>query len=119
MRYITLPEPVELPIPADKSGTPLQYTLERFLVENCWSHPIWHETATHQEAFFRIYDKFAEAFKSEGKIKVVALEDADYEVFLPIATQRGVKLREDLVYPLQMLMRCFFTAASKAQDQPS
>lgn len=115
MRYITLPEPVELPISTDDKGTPLKYGLDRYLHENVWPHPFWRESGDNQEAFFRIFEKFADAFTTSSK--VVALEDADYEKFVPIATQRGVKLREDLVYPLSKLMRCFFTAGTKAPEQ--
>lgn len=111
MRHIPLPGPVNLPIPTDGKGTLLEYTLERYLYENVWPHEIWRESQANQQAFFRLHAKFTESFKENARF--VSIEDADYELLLPVATQRGVKLRPELVVPLQTLLQVFFNATPK------
>lgn len=115
MRYINLPAPVELPV-FDQNGKPIQYTLERYLAENVWTHEFWRETLQAQDTFFRLFEKFTDAFRANAKF--VGVEDADYEMLLPLVTQKGVKLNPSMVLPLQMLMKPFFSAGTKPPEEP-
>lgn len=113
MRYIKFPDPVELPL-VDGNGVPVKYSLERYMAENVWTHESWRESLQASDAFFRLYEKFTSAFK--GGSTYVGVEDADYEILLPIVTQKGVKLATQMVFPLQTLMHPFFAAGTKSPD---
>lgn len=90
MRYITIPEPevlegVTLP-GEDGTPTPVSYALHSLNREFIWTDPAWLATGDACEAHARCREAFAAAPEPGN---VVALSDADYDLYRPIALRAG------------------------------
>lgn len=106
-RYITIPKKVKLPSVINRqTNKPVEYGLLELLGEYCWPNEAWRSSPVAIDVFCRVQPLFDDV--DEGDI--VELEAADYEVFVPIATLRGEKIRQDLIVPFMRLIQSITSA---------
>ena len=113
MRYLIIPEPVEI-VAVQRDGRALIYSNRDFHQEYVWPAPEWRDgTRDAAERFAACYSKIHAAKPGD----VVGLTDEEYETYSPIATMRGKPIPPPLAVEFNQLMRPILLA-TKERPKP-
>ncbi len=118
MRYITIGKAVLVPgtrkSPDGREEAGLfPFNLLGWNQQEVWPNSFWRDSEENSLAFYRIY----EAFEGAKEGSVVALENSDYEKYLPVATRKGQPgIGPEIMQLLRPVIMAPTTAPEKLED---
>lgn len=114
MKYIKIPESIDLPFLVKETGEPVKYDIVSFLNEWVWVSPTWRNAKDpeFQACAIRLYEKFLGATPGD----IIELQDKDHEKLASVAALPNEKLQPHLAIPC---MKMLFVITSATDTLPT